>query len=334
MKPAILILGSGKMARNIGLFFLKNSHPVAWLSEKKNYLVEVDRFLIKEIKRIKRYNPESSQKPDYSLHSYNEVRLPSAEIIIESTKESPDKKRTAIRVIEQRLKDKSILLFSNSSSILPQEIHPSCIGCHFFYPLELCCIAEVIIPSSVPERVSSQAVREIENWGLRTILQSEKNAFAVNRLLLPLQAEVFRLLGAGYDPQTINTASVSKLLPVGQLSLMDAIGLDTIKTSVDNYVKRMPRDNAPQYYPLQNGLSKLITMGKSGNKNKNGLLCGELLPWPIKKPNNAEDLPSRFCDLFLNTCRLFISTNQISASDLDLAFSSIFHSDVTSKDSV
>ncbi len=333
MKPAILILGSGKMARNIGLFFLKSSHSVTWLSEKKEYLADLDRFLKKAVKRIKRYNPESSHKLDYSLHSYDETRLPSAGIIIESTKESSDKKRAAIEVIEPRLKDKSVLLFSNSSSILPQKIHPDCIGCHFFYPVELSCIAEVIIPSSLPESASSRVVREIENWGLRTILQSGKNAFAVNRLLLPLQAEVFRLLGAGYDPQTINTASASKLLPVGQLSLMDAVGLDTIRTSVGNYVKRMPRDNAPQYHSLQNGLKELLTLGKQGNKNKNGLLCGEPLPWPMKKPDNTEDLPSRFSDLFLNTCRLFISTNQISASDLDLVLSSVFHSDVTFKDS-
>lgn len=174
----------------------------------------------------------------------------------------------------------------------------------------------------------------LREWHIQPIMQNEQNAFAANRLLLPLQAEVFRTLHEGVPPALIDTCSKSAFLPLGQLSFIDSIGLDILNTAVRNYVQRMPSAEQTDYAQLIESLAVLVGMGKWGKKNKNGLLCGDPLPWQEKKNAliGAEAMKNCFQDLFINTCIRFLKSKQLTTQDLNILLSSVYNGGVSWND--
>lgn len=325
-----MILGTGKLAKNIGLFFLKKKYPVCWASRDHAYLSTLKKSVTREMKRLQGDNALSENEAPLAFYPLPDKNMPQPDIVIETTHESIDKKRQALGDCGGIFTNDSCIVLSNSSSILPWDIHPSCVGCHFFFPVELTGIVEVLFPESFPASRREAVLSRIRHWDLLPVVQSARNAFAINRLLLPLQAECFRMLLSGAGPQVINAATISELIPFGQLSFMDSVGLEVIQRSVENYVFRMPPSLQPDYAPLVNGLRDLVASGKSGNKNRNGLLTGSPLPWPASNGAEYQDmeiLKRRFLYLFLNTCHSFLKTEQISMSDLAVVFHSLFHSD-------
>lgn len=325
---SILILGSGKMAGNIGTFFLKKGFAVTFLDSEIDYLEKLERFLEKTIKRIRRYSLETAHLSLPTFQTYQDTVVSSADLILECTTESIDIKKQALSHVEHMITDESILL-SNSSSLLPSQIHPQCTGCHFFYPVELTGRVECICPFTAAPEKKESLLQMLKSLGLSVIEQNEENAFAVNRLLLPLQNEVFRLLQNGYEPRFLEEATSLSIMPIGQLSFMDSVGLDTIYAGVGNYITRMPENIQDTYHPFINGLEKVLNIGKRGKKNKNGLLLGDPLPWPVTKQDTDEKTGIRLLQLFIDTCRTFIKTNQITKADLDSVLSTIFQSEVT-----
>ena len=329
MNTSILILGTGKMACNIGAFFLKRGHSVYWVSENEEFLGQAEKKIKKEVRRIHRVSPEHSEPIQYDLITYDQAHnIPSIDVIIESTTEDLAKKQRAISQVNHLLHDKKALLLSTSSSLLPGEINTSCIGCHFFYPVELTGFVEIIFPRIYPDNNKAKVIKLVEQLSFISIIQSDNNAFAANRLLLPLQAEVFRLLAVGHNPDRLNNATMSEILPFGQLEFMDSVGLDVIFAGVKNYVRRMPQKIQGDYNPLLQGLEGVISLGKLGKKVNNGLLCGESLPWLEKTTDDAQ-IKNYFLYLFIHTCQTFIKSGHVSRSSLDLIMSSVFNSDIS-----
>ena len=81
-----------------------------------------------------------------------------------------------------------------------------------FNPVELTGVVEIIGDNG-------SGASFARSFGLQTIIQNKDNAFAANRLLLPLQNEVFRAFGNSFTVAQINEASQSPLLPFGAFSL-------------------------------------------------------------------------------------------------------------------
>ena len=197
---------------------------------------------------------------------------------------------------------------------------------HFFYPVELTGLAEVITNSEVNEEKIKQLIDELKSWGIHTIIQNNSNAFAVNRLLLPMQAEAFRLLHEGYPADMINECSKSDQMKIGQLELMDSIGFDVLLPAIKNYVSRMSAIDQKNYEGLITGLEALIQIVKLGKKNRNGLLAGDPLPWKLNDPclKDIDPLKQRFSQIFINTCQRFLESTQINKEGLKNVLDTLF----------
>lgn len=330
MKERVLILGSGKMARNLGLYFLEKRFLVIWLSRSKERLGQLERFMGKAIRRRSRLSPDDAQDISARFSLYDENNIQSADIVIETINESLKEKQEVVGSV-RNLFSKDTLLLSNSSSILPQSIHQDCAGFHFFYPVELTNFAEIIFPPKYPEEKRDKITGLAKKMKLSYLLQSEDSAFAVNRLLLPMQAEAVRALLSGHSPEDVDECSRSDILPVGQLSLMDSVGLDVIHAAVCNYMERMSRNEAENCIALRSTLARLIDMGKLGNKNRSGFLSGDPLPWQTRRSGKEvkEELKKRFLTLFINTSYSFIDKNIIDKRSLELVLKSVFNADAT-----
>jgi 3-hydroxybutyryl-CoA dehydrogenase len=322
VKQPIVLLGSGKMARDIGCFFCMRGHHVTWYSAHAPYLAECEKYVTKIIRRMRNVVSEvPSVTFTDTISNQNDV----PPVIIESTCESLDAKKKVLQAADERIHTPGALLLSNSSSLLPENIHPQCIGCHFFYPVELTGTIELIVSDST----DSDTVISARNFlatdaQLEIIEQNGSNAFAVNRLLLPLQNEVFKLLKMGYDPQQVDKASQSPYCAIGQLSLMDAVGFDVILSSVRNYLSHFTLYDPVDFLPFTDGLEQLLAVGKKGKKNNNGLLIGEPLPWERCVHSLPDDTGKKLQETFYNTCELFIAGGQMTKEELNAALTNVF----------
>lgn len=324
-KLQVVVAGSGKMARDVGIHFLSHGHPVAWLSRDQERLEALERWVRRRARRISKYSDVGDAglgRASFALVGGGDI--PRAEIFIECINELAEEKRALMRALEPAIPDDAIRL-SNSSSISPEALHRECAGLHFFYPVELTGFVEAVFPEGFSSERRQRLLDVLAETQLECIEEDSDAAFAVNRLLLPLQSEALRLVMGGVDRELVDEVSSSDLLPLGQLTLMDTIGLDVVCPAAINYTERLGEAEARLYEPLIRGLSRCLELEKRGRKNRDGLMVGAPLPWPVSEvePSRAE-LSERFRALFLNTCQHALELGLLKDDQLDMALASLF----------
>jgi 3-hydroxyacyl-CoA dehydrogenase len=249
-------------------------------------------------------------------------KLPEAELLIECVAEQRTTKQKI--AAQQDVVSRAPLRATVSSSLLPGDVDPGWVGWHFFYPLVMTRLVEVIY-SAVPTEIQLEATDWLRRQGLTCIEQDSTNAFVLNQLLLPVQNECARELLAGQEPTLVNRASSSDLVPQGHLALMDSIGLDVVAPAVENLTARMDHQTWQQYEPLRLALASAVAAGKRGRKNKNGFLSGDDLPWPLMAPAwDEQGLTRRLRCLQVNSCWSALEEELISSQELSLALESLF----------
>jgi 3-hydroxyacyl-CoA dehydrogenase len=331
LKKNLLVLGSGKMARNIGSFFLQKGYAVTWLVSGKGRASDLEKHLGKLVRRLVRVH--GVDKADYQARCgvLGDVQIEKPNLIIECVQEDLEKKKEVFGKVAPVIDEQTIVL-TNSSSIVPEKIRDNLAGVHFFYPVELIDFVEVVFPSTFRSETKQRIVRLLHEIGLQYMLQEGKNSFVTNRLLLPLESELFKTLADGYLPEEVNACSFSALLPIGQLAFMDAVGLDIIYASICNYAERMESDEASSYALLRSKLGEIVGSGKTGNKSKNGLLCGERVHWSEEQkslsPTEREALQTKYLHLFINTCLRFLERENVKQTSLDTILATVFQSEI------
>lgn len=328
MKRHLIVAGTGKMGLDSGLFFLRRGWRVTWLSGDRDRREEFARRIARERRRLEDSGPGNERAGAAQVLLLDEpggLGEAGPALFLEAAREDVALKQQVFRRAVPLLAPTTPLA-TISSSILPVEIHPRCLGAHLFFPLEITRLVEVITPGEAGDRDAGVLLEILRSVGLHAIVQSPSNAFAVNRLLLPLQAETARALRAGWPATVVDAASAGPLVPLGQLALMDAVGLDVIAAAVANYCGRLPSAAAQDYTELGETLRELIESGKRGRKNRDGFLFGSPLPWAVGAPAQGDvaELAHDFRLLAANTCARAIECGDIAAADLDRAFSSLF----------
>jgi 3-hydroxyacyl-CoA dehydrogenase len=324
-REKVIIAGSGKMARDVGMFFLGRGHDVAWLSRDAARLDSLAAWVRKRIARLAGIVPcWSPGEPGFFV--VGDPAIPDADVFIESINEELEEKRALLAALDRVIPPGAMRL-TGSSSILPDAIHPACAGLHFFYPVELTGLVEAVFPDDYHGPDRERVIALLRRSELEHIEEAPAAAFSVNRLLLPVQNECFRALAAGVPAPEVDRASVSPVLPLGQLVLMDSIGLDVVYPAVKNFTMRVSPDLALQYAPLVDGLRSCLEMGKRGHKNHDGLMLGAPLPWCGHVACDEEtrrNLGEMLQALFVNTCFHAVEHRLLSPRDLELALCSLF----------
>jgi len=328
MMRHLVVAGTGKIGLDCGLYFLRRGWRVTWLSGDPGRRDEFSRRIARESLRLADAGPVEEGPGAAQVWLIDDAGASAGlapDLFLEAVGEDLERKRDVFLRVAALLPARTPLATA-SSSILPGAIHPRCLGAHCFFPLEMTRLVEAIAPCKGGEREFESLLGILRGVGLHAILQREANAFAVNRLLLPLQAEAVRALRAGLPAAVVDGASATPLVPFGQLALMDAVGLDVIAPAIANYCGRLPPLVAKDYTELDETLRAMIVAGKRGKKNRDGFLAGSPLPWAVGSPSRGDiaDLGLAFRTLAANTCGRAIESGDIASAELDLAFSSLF----------
>jgi 3-hydroxybutyryl-CoA dehydrogenase len=162
--------------------------------------------------------------------------LRDCDIIVEAIIENIDLKRDTYRQLDAICKADTIFA-SNTSSISITEMMTATsatrqrrfIGLHFFNPVPLMKLVEVVRTILTDEAVYEQAIEFGTRLGKVPVRATDKTGFIVNRLLVPYMLDAIRALeeGVGSIVDIDNAMKLGCGYPMGPFTLGDFVGLDT-----------------------------------------------------------------------------------------------------------
>jgi len=161
-------------------------------------------------------------------------QLADCDIVIEAIIENVPKKREMYESLDAMVKQSAIFA-SNTSSISVTELMTATkrperfIGLHFFNPVPLMQLVEVVRTIATDPAVYESAFAFAKKLGKVPVRTSDKTGFIVNRLLVPYLLDAIRAYEEGVG--SIEDIDVSMKLgcgyPMGPFTLLDFVGLDT-----------------------------------------------------------------------------------------------------------
>jgi len=162
--------------------------------------------------------------------------LVDSDIIIEAIIESLEEKHNTYRQLDAICKPETIFA-SNTSSLSITEMmavtspgrQQRFIGMHFFNPVPIMKLVEVVRTILTSADVYEQAIAFATRLGKVPVRASDKTGFIVNRLLVPYLLDSIRALeeGVGSIVDIDNAMKLGCGYPMGPLTLGDFVGLDT-----------------------------------------------------------------------------------------------------------
>lgn len=215
--------------------------------------------------------------------------LATADIVIEAIIENLAVKRETYAKLDQLCPAHTIFA-SNTSSLSITEMMTATsherqrrfVGMHFFNPVPLMKLVEVVRTIVTDETAYAEAIALGQAMGKTVVQTSDKTGFIVNRLLVPYMLDAIRVYEEGLA-STVDIDNAMKLgcgYPMGPLTLSDFVGLDTtmyIAEIMFNEFKEK-RFAAP---PL---LKRMVQAGLLGRKSGRGFYdySDPKNPQPIK----------------------------------------------------
>jgi 3-hydroxybutyryl-CoA dehydrogenase len=164
------------------------------------------------------------------------AELADCDIIIEAIIENLEEKRSTYKQLDEICKPETIFA-SNTSSISITEMMTATsaerqrrfIGMHFFNPVPLMKLVEVVKTILTDDDVYEQAVEFGKKLGKVPVRAGDKTGFIVNRLLVPYMLDAIRALeeGVGSIVDIDNAMKLGCGYPMGPFTLGDFVGLDT-----------------------------------------------------------------------------------------------------------
>jgi 3-hydroxybutyryl-CoA dehydrogenase len=163
-----------------------------------------------------------------------------ADLMIEAVVEDADVKKEIFRAADATLPPEAILA-SNTSSIPIADLaaateRPSqVIGMHFFNPVPLMSLVEVIRAPETSDQTAAAVVALAKDLDKTPAEANDFPGFVSNRILMPFINEAAYALQDGVaDAEAIDTiAKLGFNHPIGPLALADLIGLDTCVSIMD-----------------------------------------------------------------------------------------------------
>src|SRR5574337_1713560 len=164
----------------------------------------------------------------------NKQDLANCDIIVEAVIENVEEKRKMYSALDAIIK-KDTIFASNTSSISITELAAATkrperfVGLHFFNPVPLMKLVEVIRTIATADEVYEAAYEFGKRVGKVPVRTSDKTGFIVNRLLVPYLLDAVRAYeeGVGSIEDIDQAMKLGCGYPMGPFTLLDFVGLDT-----------------------------------------------------------------------------------------------------------
>lgn len=164
----------------------------------------------------------------------NRQNLADCDIVIEAIIENVQQKKDMYDSLDGIVR-KDAIFATNTSSISVTELMAATsrperfIGLHFFNPVPLMKLVEVVRTIATSPEVYDAACEFAKRLGKVPVRTSDKTGFIVNRLLVPYLLDAIRAYeeGVGSIEDIDNAMKLGCGYPMGPFTLLDFVGLDT-----------------------------------------------------------------------------------------------------------
>ena len=199
--------------------------------------------------------------------------LAQCDIVIEAIIENIEEKKKVYAALDSIVKPDAIFA-TNTSSISVTELMTATkrvdrfIGLHFFNPVPIMKLVEVVRTIATTDQVIDTAVEFGKKLGKVPVRTSDKTGFIVNRLLVPYLLDAIRAYeeGVGSIPDIDNAMKLGCGYPMGPFTLLDFVGLDTTY-----YITHVMYDEfKEQRFASPSLLKRLVMAGWYGRKSGKG----------------------------------------------------------------
>ena len=195
------------------------------------------------------------------------------QLAVEAVVEVEAVKTSVLAKLDQILPEDAILA-SNTSSIPIMRLGTATtrpnnvVGVHFFNPVPVLKLVEVIPSLATSEDTKARAVAFVEQLGKQGVVAQDRAGFVVNSLLIPYLLAAIRMAEGGFaSAEDIDSGMVLGCAhPMGPLALSDLIGLDTVKLAAEAMYEEFKE---PLYTPPAL-LLRMVEAGRLGRKTGRG----------------------------------------------------------------
>jgi 3-hydroxybutyryl-CoA dehydrogenase len=267
----VLVVGAGQMGAGIAQVVAASGRHV---SLHDPYPGAIDRGLAAMRGSLEKLAEKGGADPDEVMQRVTPVdELVPADLMIEAVVEDVETKGEIFRRADRTLDDGAILA-SNTSSIpitllaAVTDRPKSVIGMHFFNPVPVLKLVEVIRGLETSDETAAAIVALAEELGKRPAEARDLPGFVSNRILMPFINEAaYALLEGVAEPEAIDTiAKLGFAHPMGPLALADLIGLDTCVAIMEVLHEGL---GDPKYAPCPL-LRQYVQAGRLGRKSGRG----------------------------------------------------------------
>lgn len=272
---AVGIVGAGLMASQLALVFAQQLRvpvritdlsqeridaAVGWLGGQLDKLVGRGRMQATDAEAVRALITGGTDKTAFA----------DCDVVIEAVFEELEIKRAVFAELEPLLRPDALLL-TNTSSLSIEAMGAALarpgrlIGFHFFNPVAVLPLVEIIIAPQTDETTLATAFELARRLRKTAVLATDTSGFVVNRVLTRLLNEVFSLVDDGGDPAAVNHALDPLGLPMTPLQLLQFIG-----PAVQLHICETMHRAYPQRFGVSRSLAALVAAGLPGYLDDDG----------------------------------------------------------------
>ncbi len=330
MSQLISVIGAGTMGSGIAQVAASNGCQVTIVDSSQPALEKSKSKLKSILNRLVekgKINEEQSKSILACIHWTAKMdEISNSNMIIEAIVENLEIKQKLFSEMESLVSDICILA-TNTSSLSVSKIASVCklksriMGVHFFNPVSLMKLVEVIPTEETDKKLLSEVKSSLEGWGKSVVTAKDTPGFIVNRVARPFYSEALKIYEEGLaDFATIDWAMKEfGGFRMGPFELMDYIGNDVNYSATKAVYDGTNHDPRYKPSPIQ---KKLMDEGLLGRKSGRGYFDyseSAVNPEPNKDKKLGKKIFNRILTMLINAAVDALNGAIATRDDIDTA---------------
>ena len=330
MNLTISVIGAGTMGSGIAQVAASNNCEVTIVDLSQQVLENSQNKLKSILNRLvekRKIDEEQSNSILARIHWTTKMKeISYSFLVIEAIVENMEIKQELFSKMESLVSDDCILA-TNTSSLSVSKIASVCklksriIGIHFFNPVPLMKLVEVIPTEETDKKLLLEVKSSLEGWGKSVVTAKDTPGFIVNRVARPFYSEALKIYEEGLaDFATIDWAMKEfGGFRMGPFELMDYIGNDVNYSATKAVYDGTNHDPRYKPSPIQ---KKLMDEGLLGRKSGKGYFDyseNAVNPEPNKNEKLGKQIFNRVLAMLINAAADTLHRSIATRDDIDTA---------------